>query len=66
MDGSDPRLVGGGVNPAALSGTSGMSVPLMDSATLKARAYSGGVWSALSEATFIVSGEGEAGFWQMQ
>lgn len=55
-DGSDPRQIGGAVGTTAKSGTSGLTFPLTISATVKARAYSGSVWSALTEADFIVEG----------
>jgi hypothetical protein len=50
LDGSDPRVEGGGVAPAAnvWSGP----VVLASSATVKARALAGGEWSALVEASF--------------
>lgn len=54
-DGSDPRLIGGAVNTASLSGASGVTIPLNATATVKARAYNGTTWSALTEATFNVS-----------
>jgi hypothetical protein len=51
-DGSDPRLRGGGISPAALA----YSGPLTfnQSAQVKARALNAGTWSALTEATFYV------------
>jgi hypothetical protein len=53
QDGSDPRLAGGAVNPAAVSYSS--AVTLSKSILLKARARtSEGVWSALAEAVFDV------------
>jgi len=51
-DGSDPRWIGGSPSSAARSGSSGLTVSLLEPATVKARAYSGGVWSALAEAAF--------------
>ena len=50
LDGSDPRLEGGAVSPSALA----YSAPLVISTgtMLRSRALSGGVWSALNEATF--------------
>ncbi len=52
LDGSDPRLPGGGVAPAALvySGP----VTLNESVLVKSRALDNGVWSALNEAAFLV------------
>lgn len=52
LDGSDPRQPGGGVSPAATAYTS--PVPLLAQATVKARVRTGGQWSALNEATFVV------------
>ena len=49
-DGSDPRLVGGAVSPAAA--TFAAPLPLTVDVTLKARALSAGTWSALAEAEF--------------
>jgi hypothetical protein len=54
-DGSDPRQIGGAVASTASSGASGLSLPIAASCTVKARAYSGGVWSALTEAGFTVT-----------
>ncbi len=52
LDGSDPRLPGGAVSPTAL--TYGGAVTLNNSTRVKARALSGGNWSALNEATFLL------------
>jgi len=54
LDGTDPRLPGGNVSPAALSGTTGLVVPLTQPSTLKARARNGSAWSAMNEAAFAV------------
>ena len=48
LDGSDPRLPGGAVNPAALTLTSGSSVTVTASTLLTARARNGSLWSAPS------------------
>ena len=52
LDGSDPRLPGGGVSPGALV----YSAPIVisENSNLKARALISTNWSALNEATFIV------------
>lgn len=50
--GADPRNPGGAPNPAAL--TYSGPVPLHMSVLLKARAFVGGQWSALSEAVFAI------------
>ncbi|MBN2474599.1 MAG: lamin tail domain-containing protein [Pirellulales bacterium] len=53
LDGTDPRLYGGGISPDALVYPGG-SIPISDYACAKARVYSGGTWSALNEAEFFV------------
>jgi len=53
LDGSDPRLPGGDVLTGALVFDPGSPVTLDTSVHVKARAYSGGAWSALAEATFM-------------
>jgi hypothetical protein len=54
LNGQDPRLPGGAINPAAQS-FGGAAVPLTHSVHVKARVRStGGQWSALSEAVFAV------------
>ncbi len=50
LDGSDPRLPGGGVGASAREYSG--PIPLAESAVVKARARSGGRWSALNEAEF--------------
>lgn len=52
-DGSDPRVRGGAVAASALTYSS--SITLAQSAQIKARALSAGVWSALIDATFYVT-----------
>lgn len=51
-NGSDPRLPGGAQNPAAKSGT---SFTITQNTWLRARAFSGGTWSALNEAYYTVT-----------
>jgi hypothetical protein len=51
-DGSDPRLRGGAISPAAQAYSG--PIVLNQSAIIRARAYNGGTWSALNEATFYV------------
>ncbi len=51
-DGSDPRLPGGAVNPAATLGTSTI---ITANSRLCARALSGSTWSALNEAFYTVT-----------
>ncbi|MEY2409363.1 MAG: hypothetical protein QOF48_2033 [Verrucomicrobiota bacterium] len=56
-DGSDPRTFGSGaVSPSAQTYASPVS--LTNSVVVKARILSGGVWSALNEATFTVDALG--------
>ncbi len=50
LDGTDPRLPGGGLNPAAIAYVG--PVALSESVTLAARAFDGSQWSALSSAVF--------------
>jgi hypothetical protein len=52
VDGSDPRLPGGAVAPAALTYSSPR--PLEESTWIKSRVLSGTNWSALNEAGFTV------------
>lgn len=57
-DGSDPRLAGSGaVAPAARQYT-GALAPFADDTLVKARVLSGGIWSALTEAAFQLTGLG--------
>ncbi len=64
-DGTDPRQVGGTVNSTASSGTSGLSLTLTTSVTVKARAYNGSTWSALTEAGFTVpDNTTEVSYWR--
>ncbi len=54
LDGSDPRLPGGGVSPQALVWTSG-AVSITQQLTLYARVRtSGGLWSALAQPRFFL------------
>ena len=50
LDGSDPRVLGGGVAPSAVA-SSGPLV-INTTTTVRSRVFSGGVWSALNEVTF--------------
>src|SRR5438105_2239754 len=52
QDGSDPRLTGGAIPSAAL--LYGGPLALTQSAHVKARVLSGGVWSALTDARFYI------------
>ncbi|MHB1033246.1 MAG: lamin tail domain-containing protein [Pirellulales bacterium] len=53
LDGSDPRLPGGAVSPAAQAYTG--PVLLDESRLVKARVLSGSAWSAVNEATFVLN-----------
>ncbi len=50
LDGSDPRQVGGALNPAALN--YGLPIPINTSMLVRARVKNGTNWSPLAEATF--------------
>ena len=54
LDGSDPRLPGGGLSPTALSAATNPAV-LTGNTTVKARLRSGTTWSALTAADFQVT-----------
>jgi hypothetical protein len=49
LDGTDPRLVGGGASPSAVEAGSGADLPVSATAVLKARVKNGSGWSALHE-----------------
>lgn len=55
LDGSDPRLPGGAVNPLALSATTSKTLTLDASVRVKARVLFNNNWSGLTEATFVTS-----------
>ena len=61
VNGADPRDFGGGVNASALTGASGLTVTLTSTATVQARVYNGGAWSALTEAQYLVGALAFAG-----
>jgi hypothetical protein len=54
LDGSDPRLNGGGLNPAAIAYSG--PIDLLETANLKARIRDGSTWSALLDTSFTVVG----------
>jgi hypothetical protein len=55
-NGQDPRLLGGAVNTGSATAYSG-GVLIDGNTTIKARTRVGSTWSALTEATFVVSPE---------
>ena len=55
LDGSDPRLEGGTVNPAAGVSSGTVTTRLARTTVVKARSHQAGNWSALTEATFVVA-----------
>jgi hypothetical protein len=52
LDGSDPRLPGGAISPAAIRYTG--PLPLTGDVTIRARLFRGRDWSAMEEASFEV------------
>jgi hypothetical protein len=54
LDGSDPRMIGGGIRQGAFQYT-GAPIDVPAGMTVRARALVGGVWSAVNEATFTVA-----------
>jgi hypothetical protein len=56
-NGQDPRLLGGAVNSGSATAYSG-GVTIEGNTTIKARTLVGSTWSALTEATFVVTPEG--------
>lgn len=59
LDGSDPRLVGGAINSASAVVYAGTPIDITGEVTVKARVLSGGVWSALNEASFTTTAPGD-------
>jgi len=56
-DGTDPREVGGSVAATAYSGSGSLTGTISESIQIKARVLSGGEWSALTKATFVLNEE---------
>jgi hypothetical protein len=56
VNGSDPRTIGGGIAPDALTGASPLPVTLTNTATVRARIFNSttSTWSALTEAEYLV------------
>lgn len=59
-DGSDPRAIGGGPSPSAISSTSAVNLTLTNVTTVRARVFDSTLqdWSGLTDQTYLV---GEAG-----
>jgi hypothetical protein len=55
LDGSDPRLPGGGISPSAIAGGGTVNLLLQNNTQFKARVLSGGTWSALTDTYFQVA-----------
>jgi hypothetical protein len=60
-DGSDPRLPGGAINPAATLFPGNPPLTLTTTTTVRARCITGNVWSALNEATFLIDPPADSG-----
>ena len=57
LDGTDPRLPGGGISSNAILFSSSSSPVVLNSSTdVQSRSFSGGQWSALNSATFVIAG----------
>ena len=56
LDGSDPQMPDGSVNPTAIQIASGGTIALTESITVKARALYNSNWSGLTQSTFIIDG----------
>lgn len=56
LDGTDPRAIGGGIDPAALTGASPIPITLTQTRMVKARVWNSttSTWSAMTEAEYIV------------
>ena len=54
LDGSDPRLIGGGVSPVAVRAEPGDTLTIDANATLNVRSFSANEWSALESVAFDV------------
>jgi hypothetical protein len=52
IDGSDPRLVGGALNPAAIAYSG--AINLSNSTNIRARVLNGTIWSPIIDAKFII------------
>jgi hypothetical protein len=57
VNGSDPRLIGGTVSPAAVKAQQGSSLTISGTTIFKSRIYDGQTWSALKEIRFSAVNE---------
>ncbi len=57
LDGSDPRISGGGVSSEAISSAMAFDLSIAGSTVIKARIKSGSLWSALKEVNFLSENE---------
>jgi hypothetical protein len=55
LDGTDPRLPGGGISPNAIAGGGTVNLLLQNNTHFKARVLNGGTWSALTDTYFQVA-----------
>ncbi len=55
LDGTDPRLIGGAVNSSSSVHIYTGPIILQQGTQVRARVYSGGTWSAISQAAFTVN-----------
>jgi Chitobiase/beta-hexosaminidase C-terminal domain/CotH kinase protein/Lamin Tail Domain/PKD domain len=53
LDGSDPRLIGGAINPNAIAAPANGQLTLTDTALLSARILNGANWTPLTQALFV-------------
>ena len=60
LDGTDPRLPGGTISPSAIVYDATTPITVTTGSTVRTRALSGGDWSALNEADFIVAPPADA------
>jgi hypothetical protein len=60
VNGTDPRAPGGAVAAGSLSGTSPITLTLNSTLTVSARVLNGTVWSALTQAEYLVGTLGSA------
>ena len=57
LDGTDPRLTGGGISSSAIKISKEIKLCISSSTILKARIYDNGTWSAIKSIDFIDAGD---------